>query len=539
MNVFILQLFAVFVAMEPLLPRYILQKRCKDPSSGIRCPPELVNIASANDLQIIDVRIDGNCRLHAAIKSLMGMAKTEHSLSAKAAYKELMRHRHSDTDMIVHLRKVMIVWMDKNRDIEMWDGMSFSQLALIMSTGGHRSFGSYLAYMAIDTHWIDAGCLHAIANIFGVDFLVFQLGIDPTFVGASYHGGKVTIVVPVCMVNDLHYWALVKVERAPISNATIQENAKEKGDWAMVLVPPGVESPSPSRKRSLGGNGEADDHDDMPDIDIEPHLIPVQDVDAQLSLCQELRSWCPWAPPSQELLIAIQSTMDEGADAIESFRWCMARQGAVRQMETEVQLECLCLANLHDSKLYHRAARCHLVKRQTTLQTHDRSRVCAKEMATTIVRIDRARIEKEIGSAQCWVNEKPHSCLHPFQADIGIVKNWRTLWRSLSSAMRRETLLKMYRTSLDEHKSQGKVTEWRVNYTLLGLPVCLNAFCIVTGIGRSMVVAARGAALKKHSSSLSRHELPYHLAILPTNKPKLYSIRFAIPHQPIDWNGSV
>ena len=88
----------------------------------------------------------------------------------------------------------------------MWDGMSFSQLALMMSTG-HESFASYLAYMAIDTHWIDAGCLHAIANIFGVCFMVFQLGVDPCFVGASYHGGKVTIVVPLCMVNDLHYWA--------------------------------------------------------------------------------------------------------------------------------------------------------------------------------------------------------------------------------------------------------------------------------------------------------------------------------------------
>ena len=180
-----------------------------------------------------------------------------------------------------------------------------------------------------------------------------------------------------------------------------------------------------------------------------------------------------------------------------------------------------------------------MVKRQTAFQTHDQSRVCAKEMATTIVEIDRASIKKELGSAVCWSNEKAHSCLHPFQADIGIVKNWRTLWRSLPSAMRCEAMLKRMRTSLDEHKSTGNFQEWRVSYTVLGMPVCLNAFCIVTGIGRSSVVAARGAALGNHSSSLSRRELPYHLAILPTNKPKLYSIRFAIPHQPIDWNGFV
>ena len=144
------------------------------------------------------------------------------------------------------------------------------------------------------------------------------------------------------MVNDLHYWALVKVERVPISHATMREKAIEKGDRAMVLVPLDVEIPSPSRKRSLGGNGEpykADDHDDMPDIDIQPHLIPVQDVDAQLSLCQELRSWCPWAALSLELVTAIQSTVDEEADAIGEFRWCMARQAAVKQMETEIEVE--------------------------------------------------------------------------------------------------------------------------------------------------------------------------------------------------------
>ena len=211
----------------------------------------------------------------------------------------------------------------------------------------------------------------------------------------------------------------------------------------------------------------------MPDIDIQPHLKPVQDVDAQLSLCQELRSWCPRAAPSLELVTAIQSTVGEGADAIGEFRWCMARQEAVKQLETEIQVENLCLKNLDDSKLYHRAARCHLVKRQTALQTHDKSRVCAKEMATTIVKIDRARIKKELGSARCWSNEKTHPCLQTFQADIGIVNNWRTLWRSLPSAMRREALLKLMRTSLDVHKSRGTGQDWRVSYVVLGMPVCL------------------------------------------------------------------
>lgn len=198
----------------------------------------------------------------------------------------------------------------------------------------------------------------------------------------------------------------------------------------------------------------------------------------------------------------------------------MARQDTVKRIEAEIQNENVCLKNMDDSKLYRMRARQHLVKSQSPTQLNDQNRLSAKEMATTLVRIDPASIKKQLDNSICWRNEKAHTCLDVFK--IGIVKNWRTLWRSIPSAMRREALLNFFKASLNEYRSKGSIGKWLVHYTILGIPVCREASCIVTGIGHSSLESARRTALTGCCSSLSRRELPYHLAILPTNKPKQY-----------------
>ena len=178
----VISICIVIRRMEPLLPRYLVQSRCNAPASGIRCPEELRVAMAANRLSLLDTTTNGNCGLDAAIKSLQTVGKVERTLTSREAYKELMRHKASDDGMIQHLRSKMVAWMTKNGNMEMWDGMAFSQIALAMSSG-HKSYASYLEYMGTDRNWIDAACLHAIGNIFKVDFAVLQLGMDPCFVG--------------------------------------------------------------------------------------------------------------------------------------------------------------------------------------------------------------------------------------------------------------------------------------------------------------------------------------------------------------------
>jgi hypothetical protein len=109
-------------------------------------------------------------------------------------------------------------------------------------------------------------------------------------------------------------------------------------------------------------------------------------------------------------------------------------------------------------------------------------------------------------------------CCHPVSRNRRII-----ILTSLPAAMRRETLLIMFRSSLEGHVKSGLPKDtWLHKYTLMGQSVCLDAFCLLTGISRWSVTQARDAARNGSRSSSSRSELPMHLAILPTSKPKLY-----------------
>lgn len=95
---------------------------------------------------------------------------------------------------------------------------------------------------------------------------------------------------------------------------------------------------------------------------------------------------------------------------------------------------------------------------------------------------------------------------------------------SLPAPMRRETLLKMFRSTLDDHVNEQfrPTTTWQHQYKVMGCKVCLNAFCLITGIGRWSLTKAREGALHGQCSSLANGELPMHLAITPASKPNLH-----------------
>ena len=89
--------------------------------------------------------------------------------------------------------------------------------------------------------------------------------------------------------------------------------------------------------------------------------------------------------------------------------------------------------------------------------------------------------------------------------------------------MRREALLRMFSETLEEHVASGLPKEtWQHKYKLMGQTMCFTAFCQLTGISSYAITQARDGALKKKRSSSSRGELPMHMAILGTSKPKLY-----------------
>ena len=113
---------------------------------------------------------------------------------------------------------------------------------------------------------------------------------------------------------------------------------------------------------------------------------------------------------------------------------------------------------------------------------------------------------------------KAHTCMDPFKENPVLVKNWRSLWRSLPACLRQEALLMNARKSCDANHGVLNV----VNYTFLGHQVCKNALMRLSGIGAWSLTQARKKAADGHRSCLSRKELGNAMLIENTSQPKLY-----------------
>ena len=113
---------------------------------------------------------------------------------------------------------------------------------------------------------------------------------------------------------------------------------------------------------------------------------------------------------------------------------------------------------------------------------------------------------------------KTHTCMDPFRENPVLVRNWRSLWRSLPACLRQEALLMNARKSFNANLGVLNV----VPYTFLGHPVCKNALMRLSGIGAWSLTQARKKAADGHRSCLSRKELGNAMLIENTSQPKLY-----------------
>ena len=122
----------------------------------------------------------------------------------------------------------------------------------------------------------------------------------------------------------------------------------------------------------------------------------------------------------------------------------------------------------------------------------------------------------------CHRHGMVHDCLNQFRADTGLCRNWRVLWNSLPRELRNEAILTMYAKSLHAHHASNKLGTWKMDYKVLGVDVCRDAFLRITGIGSGHLLEVRNKALKSHKSALSFSQLMSTLMIRATNKDKLY-----------------
>lgn len=204
-----------------VLPYYISRKRRPEPDTGLPCPQELHDLAKQNGLTITETVTDGNCGLHAFAIVLRHAATETADLASSAAVQKFMRQ--SSVDAICnHLRHVAATWMRANKDSEVWEGLSFGQLALAMCRDDRLSYSDYIRKVSLNHTWLDSAGLHALACAYNVDICVFQPSVDPALLGPSLYRSEEPSKAMVClgMVNDLHFWALLPCVH-PLQDGTL------------------------------------------------------------------------------------------------------------------------------------------------------------------------------------------------------------------------------------------------------------------------------------------------------------------------------
>ena len=111
----------------------------------------------------------------------------------------------------------------------------------------------------------------------------------------------------------------------------------------------------------------------------------------------------------------------------------------------------------------------------------------------------------------CWKNHKAHSCLDAFKGLPHAVRNWRMLWASLPRTRRAELMIKLR----NQEQDIGMLT-------FMGVAVCQKAFMMLSGVGASTLLAAKGKASTGLASVWSSKELLQGMLVKNTNKEAKY-----------------
>ena len=299
------------------------------PASRIQCPERLTLELAKNDLVVDhDTDATGNCGIDGFLRSWRAVDK-----SLKPTHKNL-------NDQWKLLRRGAKNWLQKMRRKTAWGEMTVEQFCL--ATSGHPDFNEYLEGMTQPGAWVDTAFLHAMACANDVDVVLFQPQMGPVLLGISTAGGAFDpssgpcpnddlpnddevgpavnpTIVPMALVNNVHFWGLLQSETA--SARPVEEVEQE----------------------------EADDDDLEPRTDADEAYV-------QRELCfgMALAEWNPWKAPTQALVDAMQPLLCDARYAASDSIICR------RAVLNDLALESVSAQDANEHLTYRRAVRWRL-----------------------------------------------------------------------------------------------------------------------------------------------------------------------------------
>ena len=146
-----------------------------------------------------------------------------------------------------------------------------------------------------------------------------QDGVDPAILGPHVidgDDGHCDLVVPVALVNDYHFWAVIKSTFPGEASAPWVRDKGElvafqaKGVHPGLGLDPGAAAApgaSPHKARGLRPHmGQEDSDEEHRPEHILQQVRSPEAIDAELHFCVALSRWCPWSAPTDETVQAIQ-----------------------------------------------------------------------------------------------------------------------------------------------------------------------------------------------------------------------------------------
>lgn len=513
-----------------------------DKQSMPRCPPELTSLLQVNNLSPDEQTArDGNCGVDAFARSLMCQPKLPRTGGRRSQCVVNRRNLQASSAKAALARRVGVEWLGSNARETLWEGMSVARLCQIVSG---TSFREYLVQMGRDGEWVDTAFLHALGCAYGVNVLIFQPVVEPALVGISLLDGGgdsdvAPLMVPIALINDSHFWGVEDVSDDAGADPV------DKGEHAVFRrslgLCPGSTSPAglASSRAGVGARttpGHKIESKDEDEDAEEPGKVfhdmsgPDQGVaaalDVEIRLCQALTRWSPFATPSAEVLEAMGDVQRHRAAGSAVFSdmpsMCSQRAEAMTALAYEDGHA------LPEALRYQRLARIRLSNPTSWHRTAKDKSVTTRFLAVSAGVSSSANLSSMLERSTCSRHERPHAPGNPQCCGLEVftgtmVYNWRVLWWSMPWVTRKELLLSFCRQSLLAHRATKLPDDrWRIQWILLGENVCRDAFLILTGVGVSVLQAARAGALQDRMSWSSPMERGLHSGSMTHAKPAAY-----------------
>jgi hypothetical protein len=183
------------------------------------CPPALEHQLAVNNLQVDEQTVtDGNCGPDGFVISLAHQRACANCRASTAIGAKKMTHLFklpvAGAGRRSWARQEGVRWLREHRTTMLESG--YTTEAFCYAVSG-QPWESYDRKMFMDGEWADTALILGMACAFGVDVVIFQVGMDPALLGISLLEGAgpdqasmcpSSRLVPMALVNDRHFWGL-------------------------------------------------------------------------------------------------------------------------------------------------------------------------------------------------------------------------------------------------------------------------------------------------------------------------------------------